>query len=163
MKKITKRFCAKILGFVFFVSGILKLMDPTGTSLIIREYMNFFHMGFAAPASFVLGEFFALAETFCGILLVTGVFRKLTAWAVTAMMGFFTVITLILWIFNPAMDCGCFGEAIHLTHFQSFAKNILLCALMLAAFLPYRDFGSPSRKKYVTLCLVGLAAIAFGV
>lgn len=51
MKKITKRFCAKILGFVFFVSGILKLMDPTGTSLIIREYMNFFHMGFAAPAS----------------------------------------------------------------------------------------------------------------
>ena len=163
MKKITKRFCAKILGFVFFVSGILKLMDPTGTSLIIREYMNFFHMGFAAPASFVLGEFFALAETFCGILLVTGVFRKLTAWVVTGMMGFFTVITLILWIFNPVMDCGCFGEAIHLTHFQSFAKNILLCALMLAAFLPYRDFGSPSRKKYVTLCLVGLAAIAFGV
>ena len=163
MKNITKRICAKILGFVFFVSGILKLMDPTGTSLIIKDYMNFFHVGFASPAAFVLGEIVALTETFCGIMLVTGVFRKLTAWITTIMMGFFTAITLVLWIFNPQMDCGCFGEAIHLTHFQSFAKNILLCALMLAAFLPYRDFGTPSRKKYVTFALTGIAAIAFAV
>ena len=118
MKNITKRICAKILGFVFFVSGILKLMDPTGTSLIIKDYMNFFHVGFASPAAFVLGEIVALTETFCGIMLVTGVFRKLTAWITTIMMGFFTAITLVLWIFNPQMDCGCFGEAIHLTHFQ---------------------------------------------
>lgn len=163
MKNITKRLCAKILGFVFFVSGILKLMDPTGTSLIIKDYMNFFHFGFASPAAFVLGEIFALTETFCGIMLVTGVFRKIAAWTTTIMMGFFTIITLVLWIFNPQMDCGCFGEAIHLTHFQSFAKNILLCALMLAAFWPYKNFGSPSRKKYVTFGLTGIAAVAFAV
>ena len=163
MKNITKRLCAKILGFVFFVSGILKLMDPTGTSLIIKDYMNFFHFGFASPAAFVLGEIFALTETFCGIMLVTGVFRKIAAWTTTVMMGFFTIITLVLWIFNPQMDCGCFGEAIHLTHFQSFAKNILLCALMLAAFWPYKNFGSPSRKKYVTFGLTGAAAVAFAV
>lgn len=138
-------------------------MDPTGTSLIIKDYMNFFHIGFASPAAFAIGEIFALTETFCGIMLVTGVFRKLTAWITTVMMGFFTILTLVLWIFNPQMDCGCFGEAIHLTHFQSFAKNILLCALMLAAFLPYKDFGTPSRKKYVTLALTGIAAIAFAV
>ncbi|MGM9767205.1 MAG: DoxX family protein [Candidatus Cryptobacteroides sp.] len=163
MKSITKRFCAKVIGFVFFVSGILKLMDPTGTSLIIKDYMNFFHAGFMSGASYVIGEIVALTETFCGILLVTGIFRKVTAWITTAMMGLFTLLTLILWIFNPQMDCGCFGEAIHLTHFQSFMKNVLICVLMLVAFLPYRDFGTPSRKKYVTFGLTGIASIAFAV
>lgn len=163
MKSITKRFCAKVIGFVFFVTGILKLMDPTGTSLIIKDYMNFFHIGFASPAAFFIGEAFALTETFCGIFLVTGVFRKVTAWITTVIMALFTLITLVLWIFNPQMDCGCFGEAIHLTHFQSFAKNILLCALMVVAFWPYKNFGSPSRKKYVTLALTGLASLGFAV
>lgn len=158
-----RRFCAVLVGFVFFVAGILKLMDPVGTMLIVKEYMNFLHMGFLRVLAGPVAEIFALTETFLGVCLITGVFRKVTAVVTTILLGGFTILTLLLWIFNPSMDCGCFGEAVRLTHFQSFAKNVVLCALVFAAFVPYRMFGQPKKRKYVTFGLVGVAVIAFAV
>lgn len=164
MKKfysMMRRFCAVIIGFVFFGAGVLKLMDPVGTGLIVKEYYNFLHIGFMGFSAKAAGEALALLETFCGIALVTGVFRKVTAWITSILIGGFTVLTLFLWIFNPAMDCGCFGEAFHLTHAQSFLKNVILCALAFFAFFPYRHFGEPKRIKYVTFGLVGGAVVCF--
>ena len=162
-KDVTKRLCAKIIGFVFFIAGTLKLMDPAGSALIVREYLNFFHVGFLSGTAGVIGEVFALLETLCGVCLVTGVFRKVAAWTVSILLGGFTLLTLVLWIANPEMDCGCFGEAIHLTHFQSFAKNMVLCILAVIAFWPFKDFGSPSRKKYVTAAVIGASWIGFAI
>ena len=156
-----RRLCAVAVGFVFFAAGVLKLMDPVGTSLIVEEYMKFLHLGFLVPAATVVAELFALAETVLGICLVTGVFRKFTAAAVSVLLGGFTVLTLILWIFNPPMDCGCFGEAVHLTHFQSFAKNVILCALAAYAFFPIGKSGTPKKRKYVTFGIVTASAAAF--
>ena len=156
-----RRICACAVGFVFFVSGILKLMDPIGTSLIIKEYFNFLHIGFLRGFAGVIGELFAFTETFIGIFLITGIFRKATAWASTILMAGFTMLTLLLWILNPSMDCGCFGEAIHLTHAQSLVKNLILSSLLLAAFLPYNNFGEPVKRKYVSSILVGIAVIFF--
>lgn len=158
-----RRFCAVLIGLVFFVTGTLKLMDPVGTMLIVREYLNFLHLGFLSGAAMVFAEFFAVAETGLGICLVTGVFRKVTAWCVTGLLGGFTLLTLLLWVLNPSMDCGCFGEAVHLTHFQSFAKNVVLCILTFAAFFPYKDFGEPKKSKYVTFALTAAASAAFAV
>ena len=158
-----RRLCAVILGFVFFVAGVLKLMDPVGSMLIVREYLNFLHLGFLRAMAGPIAETFALAETTLGICLVTGVFRKVTAWATTILLGGFTLLTLLLWILNPDMDCGCFGEAVHLTHFQSFAKNIVLCLLTLAAFVPYNDFGKPKKSKYLTFALTLVAVLIFAV
>lgn len=158
-----RRLCAVILGFVFFVAGVLKLMDPVGSMLIVREYLNFLHLGFLRAMAGPIAETFALAETTLGICLVTGVFRKVTAWATTILLGGFTLLTLLLWILNPSMDCGCFGEAVHLTHFQSFAKNIVLCLLTLAAFVPYNDFGKPKKSKYLTFALTLVAVLIFAV
>ena len=158
-----RRLCAVILGFVFFVAGVLKLMDPVGSMLIVREYLNFLHLGFLRAMAGPIAEMFALAETTLGICLVTGVFRKVTAWATTILLGGFTLLTLLLWILNPDMDCGCFGEAVHLTHFQSFVKNIVLCLLTLAAFVPYNDFGKPKKSKYFTFALTLVAVLIFAV
>jgi len=66
---------------------------------------------------------------------------------------FFTIITLILWIAKPDMDCGCFGEAIHLSHGQTLLKNVVLLALSAAAFLPFQNFGVPRKGKYVAFFL----------
>lgn len=151
------------VGLVLFVAGVLKLMDPVGTSLIVGEYMNFLHLGFMRALSGAVGELFALSETLLGICLVTGVFRKFTAIAVSILLGGFTLLTLILWIFNPAMDCGCFGEAVHLTHFQSFAKNVVLCLLLAAALFPLRGIGTAKKRKYVTFGIVTASAVAFAV
>ena len=71
-----RRFCAVLVGLVFFVAGTLKLMDPVGTMLIVREYLNFLHLGFLSGVAMVFAEFFAVAETCLGICLVTGVFRS---------------------------------------------------------------------------------------
>ncbi len=158
-----RRLCAVIIGFVFFVAGVLKLMDPAGSMLIVREYLSFLHLGIFRGLAGGIAEIFALAETVLGICLVTGVFRKITAWATSILLAGFTLLTLLLWILNPSMDCGCFGEAVHLTHFQSFAKNVVLCILALAAFMPYNDFGQPKKSKYITFSLTLAAVLIFAV
>ena len=144
-----RRLCAVVLGLVFLASGLLKLMDPTGTQLIVKEYLKFLHLGSLGAAARGLGIGLALLESVTGAALLTGVFRKLTAIVASAMTVFFTLVTLVLLIANPEMDCGCFGEAVHLTHLQSFLKNLVLLALCLVAFLPFRNFGTPRRGRRV--------------
>ena len=155
-----RRFCAWVIGLVFLSSGILKLMDPVGTSLIIGEYLKFFHLGFLSGASKLLGVILALIEAVTGAALLTGVFRKVAAITASALIALFTVITLILLIFNPEMDCGCFGEAIHLTHLQTFLKNVILLVLGVVAFIPFRDYGKPRKKRYAGFVLITAALIA---
>ncbi len=158
-----RRFCGFITGFVFFISGILKLLDPVGAGLVMDEYFDFLHIGFLGFAAKPLGVMLALAEAGIGTALITGVWRRVTAVSAMAFQGFFTILTLALVIFNPEMDCGCFGEAIHLTHLQTFVKNLILCALLAAAFIPFRGFGRPVKRKYVSFGIVMTAVMAFTV
>ena len=153
----SRRFCGFLCGFVFFTSGILKLMDPVGTGLIMDKYLDFLHIGFLGFAAKGLGILFALAETTIGTALVTGVWRRLTAIAAISLQAFFTLLTLLLVIFNPTMDCGCFGEAIHLTHLQTFIKNIAICILLAIGFIPMRNLGRPVKRKYVSFSIVSIS------
>ena len=156
-----KRFCGFITGMVFFLSGLVKLMDPVGAGLVMKEYYDFLHLGFLAFSSKMMGVAFALAETLIGIALITGVWRRITAMAAICMQGFFTFLTLLLVIFNPQMDCGCFGEAIHLTHWQTFFKNLILLALLLIYFIPSKHLGVTKKKKYISFALVTVSVFAF--
>lgn len=158
-----KRFCGFMTGLVFFIGGILKLMDPVGAGLVMAEYMDFLHLKFLAFASKPLGVAFALAETIIGTALITGVWRKISGIAALAFQGFFTFLTLLLVIFNPEMDCGCFGEAIHLTHMETFLKNIALCVLLCAYFFPAKLLGTPLKHKYVPFAVVTASIFAFTV
>ena len=157
-----RRLCAFLIGLVFLASGLLKLLDPVGTGLIISEYLKFFHIGFLQGASKALGMGLSLLEAATGAALVTGVFRKTTAIITSVLVLFFTAVTFILWLANPEMDCGCFGEAIHLTHAQTLLKNLVLLALALVAFLPFQNFGVPRRGKYVAFFLA-LPSLVFAL
>lgn len=158
-----KRFCGFITGFIFFIGGLLKLMDPVGASLVMDEYFNFLHLGFLSPAAKISGVVFAFAEAIIGTALITGVWRKTTGIAALAFQGFFTLLTLLLVIFNPEMDCGCFGEAIHLTHMQTFLKNIVLLLLLAAYFFPASQLGRNLPKKYVSFGIVVMSVTAFTI
>ena len=158
-----RRFCAFFTGFVFFISGILKVLDPVGSGLVMGEYLEFLHLGFLGFASKILGTAFALAETIIGAALITGVWRKSTGIAAMTLQAFFTILTLTLVIFNPQMDCGCFGEAIHLTHMETFIKNVILCILLAAAFIPMKELGEPKKRKYAAFGVVVISVIAFCV
>ena len=158
-----KRFCGFVTGFVFFLSGIVKLLDPVGAGLVMDGYFDFLHLGFMAPASKFFGVAFALAETIIGTGLITGVWRRTVALSAIILQGFFTLLTLLLVIFNPEMDCGCFGEAIHLTHMQTFIKNIILCILLAAYFFPSSQLGENKKRKYASFALVTVSVLAFTV
>ncbi len=155
-----RRLAAVIIGLVFFVAGVFKLMDPVGAKLVVDEYLNFFHMGFLKGLSMPIALFLALLEALTGAALVTGVYRLYAAISAAAMIGFFTVVTFILWIFNPQMDCGCFGEVVHLTHGQTLLKNIVLLALAAVAFIPFKEFGKNKNRKYIPFCIVGVSTVA---
>ena len=158
-----KRFCGFATGFVFFLGGILKLMDPVGTGLVMKEYFDFLHIGFLGFASKPIGVLFALFETGVGAALITGVWRKTIAFMAFILQVFFSLLTLLLVIFNPEMDCGCFGEAIHLTHTQTFIKNIVLCILLAVYCFPKKALGRALKKKYVSFSTVMVSVTFFTI
>ena len=154
-----RRFCAILIGLVFLASGLLKLLDPVGTGLIVSEYLKFFHLGFLQGAAKGFGMVLSLLEAITGAALVSGVYRRLTAAVTSFLIIFFTIVTLILWIANPVMDCGCFGEAIHLTHLQTLLKNVVLVVLAAIAFIPFQNFGVPRKRKKIAFALAALSLV----
>ena len=159
----TRRFSGFICGFVFFLSGILKLMDPVGAGLVMDSYLDFLHIGFLGFASKPLAFLFALAETVVGTAMITGVWRRITAIIALSLQGFFTLLTILLAIFNPVMDCGCFGEFIHLTHIETLVKNLVICALLSYAYFPMRNLGRPLKRKYVSFGVVCTSVLVFSI
>ena len=158
-----KRFCGFAVGFVFFISGLLKLMDPTGAGLVMKEYFSFLHIGFLEVTAQTFGVALAFTEAVIGAALVTGVWRKVIAPTAVGMQGFFTLLTAALVIFNPEMDCGCFGEAIHLTHGQTFIKNLVILGMLLLYYIPAKYLGETQKKKYVSFSVVCISAAAFAL
>lgn len=158
-----RRLAATIIGAVFFASGILKLIDPVGAGLIVEEYMKFFQANFFVFMAKPSGIFLSLLETLTGAALISGVYRKIAAASASSLIVVFTIITFFLWLFNPPMDCGCFGEALHLTHGQTFIKNIVLLMLSAFAFLPFRDYGQVRKRKYFAFWLSASASVALSI
>lgn len=159
--KTIRRIFAVLTGVVFYIAGLLKLMDPVGSSLIVGEYLQFLHLAFLGGLAKTLAVILSLLETIVGAALVTGVLRKATALVCSAMVLFFTILTFFLWRLDPPMDCGCFGEAFHLTHLQTLYKNLLLCIFCLVAFLPPHKLGSPRRSKIAAFGITALSTLAF--
>ena len=154
-----RRFAAVLVGIVFLVSGLLKMIDPVGTMLILQEYFRFFQVPGLMPAAKGMGIALSVLEAAVGVSLITGVLRKIAAVLTYVLLGFFTIVTFVLWVLNPTMDCGCFGEAVHLSHAQSFWKNVILLLLSVVAFTPFHDFGRPKRNRIVAAVLAGLSLL----
>ena len=156
-----RRFCSVLLGLVYFIAGMLKLMDPVGAGLVVDGYLEFLHLKWLSFAAKPIGVAMALVEAMVGAALLAKVWRKQVA-AITAFITIgFTLLTLQLVIFNPEMDCGCFGEAIHLTHLQTFVKNLILCLLCAIAFLPARDYGGTAKSKVIAFTAVAVVVLLF--
>lgn len=133
--KGSARFCRLIVGLVFIFSGFVKLLAPVGTSLVIKEYLEAFGLGFMTPAALVMGVTLSMIEFVTGVALLLRLRIRIFAWVALLLLAIFTPLTLYLAIFNPIADCGCFGEAVHLTNWQTFFKNIILLPLALIIFI----------------------------
>lgn len=128
-----------IVGLVFSFSGFVKAVDPLGTAYKIEEYINVF--GFFDLLQYlpwlptVLSMVLCSLELLIGLMLIFNLQRKTVSWLVSVMMVFFTVLTLVDALTNKVTDCGCFGEAIKLTNWQTFFKNILLDVFVVFIFI----------------------------
>ena len=119
------------VGLVFLFSSFVKGVDPMGTTFKVQEYMTAWSIGsmtfeWALPLAGVLSMALICAEFIVGVLLITNAYRRLSAWLLAAMMLFFTVSTVIDALTNKVTDCGCFGDAVKLTNWETFWKNVVL-------------------------------------
>ena len=158
-----RRLCAFIIGLVFLLAGIFKLLDPAGAGLVVEEYYRFLGLTFMLPTAKVAGVSLALLEALLGAALISGVWRKTVAIATSILLILFTILTLFLAIFNPSMDCGCFGEVIHLSNLATFLKNVVLLLLAAVAFLPLKELGQPKKRKYVSFIIAAASIIGFTI
>ena len=84
-------------------------------------------------------------EFLLGGFLLMGLWRRITTWGTTLFMGVMTLLTLYLALFNPISDCGCFGDALKLTNWQTFGKNVFFMAITIVYLLTYRRASRPLR------------------
>ena len=158
--KGSARFCRLIVGLVFIVSGFVKLLAPVGTSLVIKEYLEAFHLGFMAPAALGIGSTRATLEFLTGTALLLRLRIRIFAWVAFLLLAIFTPLTLYLAVFNPISECGCFGEAIHLTNWQTFFKNLILLPLALIIFIfrkKISEYRYPGWEWFFTILFLALA------
>lgn len=131
-----------IVGVLFIISGLIKLNDPVGFSFKLKDYFapEVLNLGFLVPYALLIAIFVVIFEVLLGVALLMGYMKKFTLWSLLLMIVFFTFLTFYSAYFNKVTDCGCFGDAIKLTPWESFTKDIILLFLILILF-----FGS----KYI--------------
>ena len=109
-----------IVGMVFIFSGFVKAVDPLGSAYKFADYFTAFKLGFLEFLTLPMGIFLSAFELVLGITLILGYRRKTMFRVLMWFMSFFTLLTFILALFNPVSDCGCFGNALILTNWQTF-------------------------------------------
>jgi triosephosphate isomerase len=133
MRKIVVNIARLLLALTFILSGFVKAVDPLGTQYKINDYLAAMGLGRLLPDFLTLGTsvFLLAVEFIIGICLLFAIHRRLVSKLTLAIMVIMTALTLWLAIANPISDCGCFGDAIVLTNWQTFWKNVVLLAATL--------------------------------
>ena len=167
MKKIAVNIARLVLAVTFILSGFVKAVDPLGTEYKITDYLEAMHLGHLLPdyAALILSVLLSAAEFCLGIFLLFAIQRRLTSRLILLMMAIMTPLTLWLALANPISDCGCFGDALVLTNWQTFFKNVVLlgCAVVVVLWprLMFR-FVSQSNQwiviNYSVLFILGISA-----
>lgn len=136
MKNIITQFSRIFVGILFIISGLIKLNDPLGFSYKLAEYFSepVFNMPFLVPLSLGIALFLVILEVVLGIMLLIGYKTKFTVWSLLILIVMFTFLTFYSAYFNVVKDCGCFGDALKLTPWQSFTKDIVLLFFILILF-----------------------------
>ena len=141
--KIIRIISRIIVGLVFMFSGAVKAVDPLGSAYKFSDYFQAFHLEFLQPFALILAIILFTAEFIAGFSVLSGYRQKTGIWGVLILMCIFTPLTLVLAVTNPVSDCGCFGDAIQLTNWQTFGKNIILMFFVLILFAGRNQVNEP--------------------
>lgn len=129
-----------IVGLIFIFSGFVKAVDPLGSNYKFIDYFDAFSMPWLEPIALPLAFVLSGLEFTIGLCLVLSIRNNLANWSALLFMIFFTPLTLWLAFSDPVHDCGCFGDAIILTNWQTFYKNVIILALIIISFRKRKEF-----------------------
>lgn len=153
-----------LVGVLFIISGFIKLNDPVGFSFKLEEYFSqgVLDLPWLMSYALAISIFMVIFEVLLGVMLLVGFRVKFTMWSLLLMIVFFTFLTFYSAFFNKVTDCGCFGDAIKLTPWESFTKDIVLLVLIVVLFVGRKYiksiFGS-NTKRIITLVVLVLCII----
>jgi uncharacterized membrane protein YphA (DoxX/SURF4 family) len=171
IRKITDQFSRFFVGGLFIFSGLIKLNDPIGTKIKMEEYFYVFSEDFGSvfayfiPAALWIGMILIILEVVLGVAVLINYKMSLTTKVLLGLMIFFTFLTFYSAYFNKVTDCGCFGDAIKLTPWQSFIKDIILMVFVLHLFW-YRKRYQPvlfTKEGYSVILATTLISLFLGI
>lgn len=154
-----------VIGAVFIVSGLSKLIDLWGTVYKIEDYLHVWNMAQPRTIVFMASMTLSAAEFILGALMLTGCCRKATPVALTAMMAFMLPLSLYIYVANPVSDCGCFGDFLVISNAATFWKNVVITAV-LVFLLKYNRLARPLFTPYsqwVEITLLSAYAVIVGL
>lgn len=160
MKKNLVWFCRIAVGLLFIFSGLIKANDPLGFSYKLVEYFEVFHTTFLNGLALSLAIFLCALEMLFGFALLIGARGKQVAWGLLLLIIFFTFLTFYSAAFKVVQSCGCFGDAIPLTPWQSFSKDLVLLLLIVFIFIN-RNLIQPLFNKKTENVMLLLATVFF--
>ncbi len=162
MQKITT-IARTLVGVLFIVSGLIKANDAVGFSFKLHDYFaaDVLDLPFMLDYTLPLAVFICIAEIMLGLAVLVGAKMRLTAFSLLAMILFFDGLTFYSAYFNKVTDCGCFGDAIKLTPWESFTKDVVLSILIFVIVAFHNKVNYHTKKENikvlpVALLLVGL-------
>lgn len=159
MKNIGLQITRVIVGLLFIFSGLIKANDPMGFGYKLQEYFEVFHIAFLHDYATGLAIVLCTLEIILGALLLLGLWSVRVAWGLLLIIIFFTFLTFYSAFFEVVTSCGCFGDAIPLTPWQSFSKDLILLAMILLIFMK-KDQIRPLIKKEPAQKLVAVLVIS---
>ena len=134
MKKALLNFSRIFVGILFIFSGLIKANDPIGFGYKLQEYFEVFHISFLNEIATGIAVLLCIFEIVLGALLLFGFWRKQVMSGLLVVIIFFTFLTFVSAVFKVVTSCGCFGDAIPLTPWQSFSKDLVLLAFIVYLF-----------------------------
>lgn len=148
------------VGVLFVISGFIKLNDPLGFSYKLQEYFgaDVLNLEFLIPYALLFSVFVVVFEVVLGVFLLIGYLPKFTIYSLLAMIVFFTFLTFYSAYFDKVKDCGCFGDALKLTPWESFTKDVILLVLILVLVIGLKHI-KPIFSKLPTSVIALLSFI----
>lgn len=160
MVKILKHLARILFGLVFIFSGFVKGIDPLGSTYKFTDYFHALGLDGLVWAAFPLGILLAFAEFAIGVAFLFNWRMKWFSWLGLLFMAFFTPLTLWIAVKNPVTDCGCFGDALVISNWETFYKNLLFSALAIIAVFN-RQWYSEQVKTKMPLVLSSLTFVVY--
>lgn len=163
--KILIELSRTILGVTFLFSGFVKAIDPWGTAYKMQDYFSAFHLSSISYLSLPLAGFLCILEFALGAFMLFGLYRFWTSRLLLLTMCFMTPLTLYLAIANPVSDCGCFGDALIISNWSTFYKNLVLIICAIITFVYYDKISNifTGKTYWLAFVFIVLFSISFVV